>query len=55
MPVLDGYEATKYIRESRHINAKGIPIIALTANAFTEDVSNAISSGMNAHVTNLLI
>lgn len=51
MPVLDGYEATKYIRESRHINAKGIPIIALTANAFTEDVSNAISSGMNAHVS----
>ncbi len=51
MPIMDGYEATKYIRESSHKNAKGIPIVALTANAFTEDVSNAISSGMNAHVS----
>ena len=51
MPIMDGYEATKHIRESRHKNAKGIPIVALTANAFTEDVSNAISSGMNAHVS----
>lgn len=51
MPVVDGYEATKMIRHSNHNNAQRIPIIAVTANAFTEDVVAAFEVGMNAHVT----
>lgn len=50
MPVLNGYEATKKIRESNLPEAKTIPIIAMTANAFTEDVTEALSRGMNAHI-----
>lgn len=50
MPVMDGYEATKAIRASAHPNAKTIPIIAMTANAFAEDVQNALDAGMNAHI-----
>lgn len=51
MPVMNGYEATKIIRGSSHPMASKIPIIALTANAFTEDVHEALASGMNAHVS----
>ena len=50
MPVMDGYEATQAIRELNHPLAKTIPIIAMTANAFTEDIRDALSAGMNAHV-----
>ena len=50
MPVLDGYQATKIIRESSHVQGKGIPIYAMTANAFNEDVSIALSHGMNGHI-----
>ncbi|MGN0437272.1 MAG: ATP-binding protein, partial [Lachnospiraceae bacterium] len=50
MPVMNGYEATKTIRESSHPRALEIPIIAMTANAFTEDIQDALKSGMNAHV-----
>lgn len=50
MPVMDGYEATKAIRASSHPDAKKIPIAAMTANAFAEDVENALKSGMNAHI-----
>ncbi|MCM1134751.1 MAG: response regulator [Clostridium sp.] len=50
MPVMDGYTATRMIRSSGHPSAKTIPIIAMTANAFVEDVRNAIDSGMDAHV-----
>lgn len=50
MPVLDGYEATKKIRESSHLEAKTMPIVAMTANAFSEDVAEALSKGMNAHI-----
>ena len=50
MPVMDGYEATEAIRSSSHPEAADIPIIAMTANAFTEDVAKAVSIGMNAHV-----
>lgn len=50
MPVMNGYEATKAIRHSANPQAKTIPIIAMTANAFTEDVRNALDSGMNAHI-----
>ncbi len=51
MPVMDGYEATRTIRASSHPDAKTIPIIAMTANAFVDDVRDAINSGMNAHIT----
>ncbi len=51
MPVMNGYEATKAIRASSHPDAKNIPIIAMTANAFVDDVRDAINSGMNAHIT----
>ncbi len=51
MPVLDGLGATKEIRESDHRDSKTIPIIALTANAFDEDVQQALQSGMNAFLS----
>jgi len=50
MPVLNGYEATRKIRSSTHPEAKTIPIVAMTANAFAEDVAEALSNGMNAHI-----
>lgn len=50
MPVMNGYEATKEIRSSSHPQAKTIPIIAMTANAFADDISDALKSGMDAHV-----
>ena len=50
MPVMDGYEAAEKIRASEKSDAKSIPIIAMTANAFSEDVEHALSSGMNAHL-----
>ncbi len=50
MPVMDGYEATKTIRASSHQEAKTIPVIAMTANAFAEDVTEALANGMNAHI-----
>jgi CheY-like chemotaxis protein len=51
MPILDGYEATKTIRNSAHPRAKSIPIIAMTANAFAEDISMSLASGMNNHIS----
>lgn len=50
MPVMDGYEATRRIRALDRADAKAVPIIAMTANAFSEDVKNALASGMNHHV-----
>lgn len=50
MPDMDGYQATRMIRKSDHPEAKSITIIAITANAFTEDVQAALNAGMNAHV-----
>ena len=50
MPVLNGYGATRTIRASGHPSAKEIPIIAMTANAFVDDVRDAIESGMDAHI-----
>ena len=50
MPVMNGYDATKAIRQSAHPQAGTIPIIAMTANAFSEDVKDALDAGMNAHV-----
>ena len=50
MPIMDGLTATKYIRAMDHPGAKQIPIIAMTANAFREDIDNCISAGMNEHI-----
>lgn len=50
MPVMNGYEATRAIRASNHSQALDIPIIAMTANAFDEDVRAALDAGMNAHI-----
>lgn len=51
MPIMDGYQATKTIRSSQHPEAALIPIIAMTANAFNEDIVMALSSGMNDHIS----
>ena len=50
MPVMDGYTATRKIRSLEHSDAKTIPIIAMTANAFQEDAEKCIAVGMNAHL-----
>lgn len=50
MPIMDGYEATRTIRASAHPDASSIPILAMTANAFSEDVAAAVASGMNGHI-----
>lgn len=51
MPVLNGHETTRRIRTSIHPDAMSIPIIAVTANAFSDDISAALAAGMNAHVS----
>lgn len=51
MPVMDGLQATAAIRALNHPDAKTIPIIAMTANAFDEDVQRSLKAGMNAHLT----
>ena len=50
MPVMDGYTATRKIRSLERSDAKTIPIIAMTANAFQEDAEKCIAVGMNAHL-----
>ncbi|MDR2782992.1 MAG: response regulator, partial [Treponema sp.] len=50
MPVMDGYEATRAIRELDRADVKRIPIIAMTANAYREDVEQALQAGMNGHL-----
>ena len=51
MPIMGGYEATREIRASTHPKAKKIPIVAMTANAFKEDIDRCLESGMNDHVS----
>lgn len=51
MPEMNGYEAARAIRNSDHEMARTIPIIAMTANAFTEDIQEALKAGMNAHLS----
>ena len=51
MPVMDGLEATRAIRKLDRPDAASIPIIALTANAFEEDVKHCLEAGMNAHLS----
>ena len=50
MPVMNGYDATRTIRDMDHPLARTIPIIAMTANAFSEDIRDALEAGMSAHV-----
>ncbi len=49
MPIMDGYEATRSIRALNRPDAKSIPIIAMTADAFSEDIKRCLDNGMNAH------
>ena len=51
MPILDGLEAAKKIRDLNRKDAKDIPIIAMTANAFAEDRKESLDAGMNEHLT----
>ncbi len=50
MPVMNGYDATRAIRALKREDAKEIPIIAMTANAFAEDEKEALAAGMNIHL-----
>ena len=50
MPQMDGYEATRTIRQMDIPQAKAIPIIAMTANAFREDIERCLKAGMNGHL-----
>ena len=52
MPVMNGLEAAKAIRNASHPDSKRIPIIALSANVFEEDIERSIQYGMQAHLTN---
>ena len=51
MPVLDGYEATTHIRQMERPDAQNIPILAMTANAYQEDINKALAVGMNGHLS----
>ena len=51
MPEMDGLEATRIIRSMDREDAKKIPVIALTANAFDEDVERRMQAGLNAHLS----
>ena len=50
MPEMDGYTATKNIRTSDFPRAREIPIVAMTANVFKEDIDNCLAAGMNGHI-----
>jgi CheY-like chemotaxis protein len=50
MPVMDGLEATRRIRALERADAKSVPIIALSANAYDSDVQNSLKAGMNSHL-----
>jgi CheY-like chemotaxis protein len=50
MPEMNGYEATTAIRSSKKNYASSVPIIAMTANAFAEDIQKVLACGMNDHI-----
>ena len=51
MPLVDGYEATRRIRQLKRDDAHSVPIVAMTANAYREDIEMAFASGMNGHLS----
>jgi two-component system sensor histidine kinase/response regulator len=51
MPVMDGYDATRKIHELKRQDAAAVPIIAMTANAFAEDVKKCYGAGMSGHIS----
>ena len=51
MPVMDGLEATRHIRSMSRRDAMTIPIVAMSANAFQEDVEKSLAAGLNEHLT----
>ena len=51
MPVMNGLEATRKLRALNRSDAATVPIIAMTANAFQDDIENTLAAGMNAHLT----
>lgn len=55
MPIMDGYEATKEIRNLEALNSKPVPIVAITANAFSQDVEKCLEEGMSAHLSKPLV
>jgi len=55
MPEMDGLEATRHIRALAHPRAREVPIIAMTANVFKEDIKICLESGMNAHIGKPLV
>ena len=55
MPVMNGYEATRAIRGSGHPCGRTVPIVAMSANAFVEDVRAALAAGMDAHIAKPII
>ena len=54
MPVVDGHEATRQIRQMGRPDTDTLPIVAMTANAFAEDVQKSLDAGMDAHIAKLL-
>jgi CheY-like chemotaxis protein len=55
MPLMDGLTATRKIRALKRQDAKTIPIIAMTANAFREDAKRCMEAGMNAHLSKPIV
>lgn len=51
MPLMDGYEAARAIRNLAREDAKSVPIIAMSANAFEEDINKSLEAGMNVHLS----
>ena len=51
MPIMNGYETARAIRDLDRSDAAAIPIVAMTANAFADDVKNSMEAGMNAHLS----
>ena len=50
MPVMNGYESARQIRACAHPQAASVPIVAMTANAYAEDIKKCLECGMNAHI-----
>jgi len=50
MPVMDGYEATRQIRETERSDAKSVPIVAMSADAFEDDIQKCMDAGMDGHI-----